>query len=68
MGIGSEGEIREAHQLPVCLPETEPNALVGTYHPKAMPFILTTQEEIDLCMAETLAKHLPCNGRCRTTH
>jgi putative SOS response-associated peptidase YedK len=29
---------------------TEPNALVGTFHPKAMPAILTTQEEIDLWM------------------
>jgi putative SOS response-associated peptidase YedK len=29
---------------------TEPNALVGTFHPKAMPVILTTQEEIDLWM------------------
>lgn len=28
----------------------EPNALIGTYHPKAMPVILTTQEEIDLWM------------------
>jgi putative SOS response-associated peptidase YedK len=29
---------------------TEPNALVGTFHPKAMPVILTTPEEIDLWM------------------
>src|ERR1700733_4083225 len=29
---------------------TEPNVLVGTFHPKAMPVILTTQEEIDLWM------------------
>jgi putative SOS response-associated peptidase YedK len=29
---------------------TEPNALVGKYHPKAMPVILTTQEEIDTWM------------------
>jgi putative SOS response-associated peptidase YedK len=29
---------------------TEPNNLVGTYHPKAMPVILTTREEIDLSM------------------
>jgi putative SOS response-associated peptidase YedK len=29
---------------------TEPNALVGTYHPKAMPVILTTADEIDLWM------------------
>jgi putative SOS response-associated peptidase YedK len=29
---------------------TEPNALVGTYHPKAMPVILTSQGEIDVWM------------------
>jgi putative SOS response-associated peptidase YedK len=29
---------------------TEPNKLVGTYHPKAMPVILTTREEIDMWM------------------
>jgi putative SOS response-associated peptidase YedK len=29
---------------------TEPNALVGTYHPKAMPVILTTHEEIETWM------------------
>jgi putative SOS response-associated peptidase YedK len=29
---------------------TEPNAVVGAYHPKAMPVILTTQEEIDIWM------------------
>jgi putative SOS response-associated peptidase YedK len=29
---------------------TEPNKLVGTYHPKAMPVILTTPEEIDVWM------------------
>jgi putative SOS response-associated peptidase YedK len=29
---------------------TEPNALVGTYHPKAMPVILTTQDEIETRM------------------
>jgi len=29
---------------------TEPNKLVGTFHPKAMPVILTTPEEIDTWM------------------
>jgi putative SOS response-associated peptidase YedK len=29
---------------------TEPNCLVGAFHPKAMPVILTTPEEIDLWM------------------
>jgi putative SOS response-associated peptidase YedK len=30
---------------------TEPNALVGTYHPKAMPVILTNPTEIELWMS-----------------
>jgi putative SOS response-associated peptidase YedK len=44
---------------------TEPNKLVGTYHPKAMPVILTTPEEIDVWMnappleALTLQRPLP---------
>jgi putative SOS response-associated peptidase YedK len=29
---------------------TEPNALVGTYHPKAMPVILRSRDEIDMWM------------------
>jgi putative SOS response-associated peptidase YedK len=29
---------------------TEPNTLVGTYHSKAMPVILTTPEEVDMWM------------------
>jgi putative SOS response-associated peptidase YedK len=29
---------------------TEPNALVGTYHPKTMPAILRSQDEIDMWM------------------
>ena len=29
---------------------TEPNALVGAYHPKAMPVILATPEECDVWM------------------
>ena len=37
---------------------TEPNALVGAFHPKAMPVILTTQEEIDLWMSAPVAEAL----------
>jgi putative SOS response-associated peptidase YedK len=37
---------------------TEPNALVGAFHPKAMPVILTTQEEIDIWMSAPAAEAL----------
>ena len=37
---------------------TEPNALVGAYHPKAMPVILTTAEEIELWMGAPTAEAL----------
>ena len=32
---------------------TEPNDIVGAYHPKAMPVILTTEEEIETWMTAT---------------
>lgn len=47
---------------------TEPNAEVGAIHPKAMPVILTTQEECDLWMrsawdeAKELQRALPDNA------
>jgi len=37
---------------------TEPNALVGAFHPKAMPVILTTQEEIDTWMSAPVSDAL----------
>jgi putative SOS response-associated peptidase YedK len=37
---------------------TEPNALVGQYHPKTMPVILTTQAEVDLWMSAPAAQAL----------
>ena len=37
---------------------TEPNALVGTFHPKAMPVILTTQAEIDTWMSAPVTEAL----------
>ena len=37
---------------------TEPNALVGTFHPKAMPVILTSQEEIDTWMSAPVTEAL----------
>ncbi len=37
---------------------TEPNALVGTYHPKAMPVVLRTAEEIDTWMSAPVPEAL----------
>ena len=37
---------------------TEPNDVVATYHPKAMPVILTTAEEIEIWMTAPLAQAL----------
>jgi putative SOS response-associated peptidase YedK len=37
---------------------TEPNKLIGTYHPKAMPVILTTRWEIDLWMTAPIQEAL----------
>jgi putative SOS response-associated peptidase YedK len=37
---------------------TEPNRLVGTYHSKAMPTILTTREEIELWMTAPIKEAL----------
>lgn len=37
---------------------TQPNKLVGTYHPKAMPVILTTREEIELWMTAPINEAL----------
>jgi putative SOS response-associated peptidase YedK len=37
---------------------TEPNKLVGTFHPKAMPVILTTRQEIDLWMTAPVPEAL----------
>jgi putative SOS response-associated peptidase YedK len=37
---------------------TTPNDLVGRYHPKAMPVILTTPEEVDLWISAPTAEAL----------
>ncbi|MEA2788775.1 MAG: hypothetical protein QOG73_1181 [Acetobacteraceae bacterium] len=37
---------------------TEPNAVIGAFHPKAMPVILTTPEEIDVWMTAPAADAL----------
>jgi hypothetical protein len=50
LDLGSQGEGGETKNDLFAFLTTEPNALVGTFHPKAMPVILTTREEIDLWM------------------
>lgn len=46
---------------------TEPNAEVGAIHPKAMPVILTTTEEVETWMsARPRTKPSSCSGPCRT--
>jgi putative SOS response-associated peptidase YedK len=45
--IGSQGKGREVTADLFAFLTCEPNKLVGTYHPKAMPVILTTRDEID---------------------
>jgi len=37
---------------------TEPNGFIGSIHPKAMPAILTTREEIDLWMTAPIEEAL----------
>jgi putative SOS response-associated peptidase YedK len=44
---------------------TEPNALVRQYHPKAMPVILTTQDEIDTWMEAPTPVALELRPRSR---
>jgi putative SOS response-associated peptidase YedK len=47
---------------------TAPNAIVEPIHPKAMPVILTTDEERDVWMRAhrgTRPRH--CSGHCRMT-
>jgi putative SOS response-associated peptidase YedK len=50
MEVGPEGQGRRDQNDVFGFLTTEPNALVKQYHPKAMPVILTTQDEIDTWM------------------
>ena len=45
---------------------TEPNAEVGAIHPKAMPVILTTPQEVETWMTAPLTRPGSCSGHCRT--
>jgi putative SOS response-associated peptidase YedK len=60
-GAGSEDQraprSNGEHQLFGFL-TTEPNAIVAPIHPKAMPVILTTQEEVDLWLGGEIPEAL----------
>ncbi len=47
---------------------TAPNAIVEPIHDKAMPVILTTNEERDVWMRAPGMRPRRCSGRCRTRH
>jgi putative SOS response-associated peptidase YedK len=44
-----------------------PNAIVKPIHPKAMPAILTTEEERDVWVRAAETRPGRCNGRCPMT-
>ena len=48
-------------------PTTETNAIVAPIHPKAMPVILTTREEVDRWLEPDISDALVYCGRCRIT-
>jgi putative SOS response-associated peptidase YedK len=45
---------------------TAPNAIIEPIHPKAMPVILTTEEERDMWMRAPGMRRRRCNDHCRT--
>jgi putative SOS response-associated peptidase YedK len=44
---------------------TAPNAIIEPIHPKAMPVILTTDEERDVWMRRRGMRRRLCSDRCR---
>jgi putative SOS response-associated peptidase YedK len=50
LDVGTEGEEGETTNDLYAFLTTEPNAEVGAVHPKAMPVILTTPEEVETWM------------------
>lgn len=50
MDLGAEGKEGETCNDLYAFLTTEPNAEVGAIHPKAMPAILTTPEEVETWM------------------
>lgn len=45
--VGPEGQGRRDHQRSLRTPTTKPNAELAAIHPKAMPVILTTPEDVE---------------------
>ena len=50
LDVGQEGQGRRDHQRSLRVHDAEPNAEVGAIHPKAMPLILTTPDEVEIWM------------------
>jgi hypothetical protein len=50
LDIGPEGQSRRDHNDLYAFLTTEPNAEVGAIHPKAMPVILTTPQDVEAWM------------------
>ena len=54
--VGAEAERGRGHCGPVRFLTTEPNAVVGPIHPRAMPVILTKPAECDMWLPAPIAR------------